>query len=79
MMKRPVSVTDQFHSQFALKPDEYKDCNNYIKFNKVITNDDKWARSGKQKFVFLNFFNTPFWTSSVYLEEKIVSTDGGLT
>ena len=47
IMKRPVSVTDQFHSQFALKPDEYRDCNTYIKFNKVITNDDIWAMTGK--------------------------------
>ena len=35
--KRPVAVHDQFHSQFVLNPNQYRDNNNYIQFNKVTT------------------------------------------
>lgn len=78
--KRPVSVNDQFHSQFMLNPGQYRDCNNFVEFNKVTTSDNKWSLlSKKQEFGFLNFKQLPYWTSKAFKEKELVSTDGGKT
>lgn len=77
--KRPVQSVDQFHSQFVLNQNEYRDNNNYIVFNKVTTHDDKWALSKQTQYTFLSFKQMPFWTSALYLKDEMISTDGGST
>jgi hypothetical protein len=49
--QRPISVNDQFHSQFILNANQYRDNNNYIQFNKVTTFDDKFLLLASKSFL----------------------------
>ena len=53
--KKPISVTDKFHSQFQLNRLKYKDNNNFIQFNDVEADDDIAGWRAPNKFYFLNF------------------------
>ena len=45
--KYPLSAQNTFHSQFQLQEGKYRDNNNYLKHNQVITKDDRFWPMGK--------------------------------
>lgn len=43
LMKNPMSSKSNFHSQFMLDLDKYRDNNNFIRINDVTTNDNRYS------------------------------------
>ena len=76
--KRPVKANDKFHSQFVLNTKEYRDNNNFIQFNHVVTNDNYLDLiSDKRKhFSFLQLNSNAFWTSKTYIKDELVTING---
>lgn len=61
----PLTTLNVFHSQFQLKFTEYRDVNNFLRVNNVVTHDDRimvW-RSNKL-YQFIDFVQTNPWTSN---------------
>ena len=57
----PVSVTEEFHSQFMLNFNEYRDNNNYIYYNNVRTVDSRWLSLADKTYEFIDFDAKPVW------------------
>lgn len=64
--KGAVRILDAFHSQFQLKTAEYRDNNNFLKYNSVLTFDDVVLPYiyGTEKFFKLD--KGPSWVSDTY-------------
>ena len=72
---------ESFHSQFQLNLDQYRDNNNFIRMNKMTTNDNRltvWKPSKVQYF--LDYTMGPIWIGqSMYNSTNTISWDGGET
>ncbi len=55
-------VKDQFHSQFMLKLNEYRDNNNFIDHNHVNSKENRaWPLESFKEFKFLEINASPPW------------------
>ena len=71
---------DNFHSQFKLSMDEYRDNNNFLRHNLVTTNDFRLPWQFKtETFKFLDVQSRPFWIGQVRELSYNISYDLGET
>ena len=61
---KPVSVVEEFHSQFTLNTNAYRDNNNFLVFNKVETMDSRLLNLVSTKYRFLDLIQKPAWTTN---------------
>ena len=76
---RPLHMYDQFHSQFQLQTDKYRDSNNFLMKNRVVTRDDRWLPYIQDEYTFLKIEKGQPWISSSYFRTHNTSYDGGHT
>lgn len=50
LMQNPMSTKSYFHSQFMLDLAKYRDNNNFIRINDVITNDNRYSFNLEENF-----------------------------
>ena len=74
--KRPIRVSDTFHSQFQLARAVYRDSNNFLEYNKVTTRDSRLLPYIQDNYKFLKLEKGPVWTSSSYTLHHRLTDDG---
>ena len=78
LLKNPLVPERQFHSQFTLRLDQYRDQNSYFQVHRVITQDNRYYNQ-IQEFRFSAVEIYPAWTSQKKLSTSVVSFDHGQT
>ena len=54
--KSPIHLQNKLHSQFSLKHGKYRDNNNYITYNTIFTQDNRfWPYVKKKQYNYLSF------------------------
>ena len=73
----PVSMVEEFHSQFKLKTNGFRDNNNFLVYNKVETMDSRLLNLVSTKYKFVDMESKPAWTAdSPQVERRNVTLDG---
>ena len=75
-----LDTSMQFHSQFILYYDQYRDNNNFIRHNQFTFTIDRWTLAPKQyEAEFLDYTPYPTWVGDTFVWQLNSTRDGGLT
>ena len=74
----PVTVVEEFHSQFQLDANQYRDNNNYIRYNMVETQDSRFLNIFEEQYEFVDIVAKPPWVANVKMEDLRNVTEDGL-
>ena len=76
-MQKPLVTVDKFHSQFQLSVGKYRDNNNFMEYNSVEAQDDRYLISRKFNYSFLSVTINPSWESeTAFMKYESITTDG---
>ena len=73
----PVRTIDQFHSQFQLQKNKYRDNNNFLRYNQVKTRDNRFNFLGAPNiYKFVDYIRGEHWIGGKFIDKRNVTFDG---